>query len=76
MKITTKWISVKDRLPDYNKMVLLTIKRKGKQSIHVGKLEKDSWYIDSDSLSEYLITNDNITHWTNLPSTPSIVKEK
>lgn len=76
----SEWISVKDRLPDFEAEVLFFDNCK---SIHKGWLSRKSncWFIDTSELSvdgDACITDDSIeieyvTHWMPLPEPPKEV---
>lgn len=59
-----EWISVKDRLPEENKLVLTFIKRVDYPSYYKLNFRQEGmWREDLNFL-------DTITHWTPLPKAP------
>lgn len=72
----SNWISVKDKLPDPFKNVILLVN--GRESIVGFKTEYDSYYepvlidFDTERLELNPIGPGRVTHWMPLPSPPEI----
>lgn len=65
--VGNKWISVKERLPEYDRKVLVTDVRDG--YISTGELMRhveDYWYCED----EMRLPTSEITHWMYLPEPP------
>lgn len=63
-----KWISVKDRLPEIGKSVLIYYPYWGGDEIQVAKLEYDEMMFDV--CGEFDIRVEAVTHWIPLPEPP------
>lgn len=63
-----KWISVKDRLPEIGKSVLIYYPKWDGDEIQVAKLEGDGMMFDI--CGEFNIGTGVITHWMPLPEPP------
>lgn len=63
-----QWISVKDRLPEIGKSVLVYYPKWDGDEIQVAKLEDDG--IMFDICGEFNIGTGAITHWMSLPEPP------
>ena len=59
--VPTKWISVKDRLPDFGRRVLILGNRKDGQFIYIDQICADG---------DWLLVNWEVTHWMPLPEPP------
>lgn len=57
-----EWISVKDRLPKNNEIVIICT---DKNFIYAGELIGDTWFLDNDSWTA------TVTHWMPLPQPPT-----
>ena len=53
-----EWISVKDRLPEDDEVVIICT---DKNFVYAGELIGDTWFLDNDSWTE------TVTHWMPLP---------
>lgn len=56
-----EWISVKDRLPKNDEIVIICT---DKNFIYAGELIGDTWFLDNDSWTA------TVTHWMPLPQPP------
>ena len=56
-----EWISVKDRLPDDDEVVIICT---DKNFVYAGELIGDTWFLDNDSWTA------TVTHWMPLPKPP------
>ena len=56
-----RWISVKDRLPKNDEIVIICT---DKNFIYAGELIGDTWFLDNDSWTA------TVTHWMPLPQPP------
>ena len=56
-----KWISVDDRLPEKDEVVIIYTDR---DFIYAGELIGDTWFLDYDNWTE------TVTHWMPLPNPP------
>ena len=56
-----EWISVKDRLPDDDEVVIICT---DKNFVYAGELIGDTWFLDNDSWTA------TVTHWMPLPEPP------
>ena len=56
-----EWISVKDRLPDDDEIVIICT---DENFIYAGELIGDTWFLDNDSWTA------TVTHWMPLPQPP------
>ena len=56
-----EWISVKDRLPKEDEIVIICT---DKNFIYAGELIGDTWFLDNDSWTA------TVTHWIPLPQPP------
>ena len=56
-----EWISVKDRLPEYDEIVTICTE---KGFVYAGELIGDTWFLDNDSWTA------NVTHWMPMPQPP------
>ena len=56
-----EWISVKDRLPEKDEIVIICT---DKNFIYAGELIGDTWFLDNDSWTA------TVTHWMPLPQPP------
>ena len=56
-----EWISVDDRLPEKDEIVIICT---DKNFIYAGELIGDTWFLDNDSWTE------TVTHWMPLPQPP------
>lgn len=56
-----EWISVKDRLPKEDEIVIICT---DKNFIYAGELIGDTWFLDNDSWTA------TVTHWMPLPQPP------
>ena len=56
------WISVEERLPEENKKVLICTKA---NNIFIANLYNSEWC--GQSIRDYLLTKQDITHWTPIP---------
>ena len=56
-----EWISVKDRLPDDDEIVIICT---DENFIYAGELVGDTWFLDNDSWTA------TVTHWMPLPQPP------
>ena len=56
-----EWISVKDRLPKDDEIVIICT---DKNFIYAGELIGDTWFLDNDSWTA------TVTHWMPLPQPP------
>ena len=69
-----EWISVKDRLPETNRWVLVNWvcewHNKSYESLRIAKLEKNGEWLTDDSEYPYLMADEKITHWMPLPEEP------
>lgn len=63
-----RWISVKDRLPEIGKSVLIYYPKWDGDEIQVAKLEDDGMMFDI--CGEFNIGTGAITHWMPLPEPP------
>lgn len=59
--VMSEWVSVKDRLPDNNRMVLMT----DLTDMATGNLENNKWWVFSRDFPCM-----TITHWMELPNLP------
>ena len=59
--IVQEWISVKDRLPEKDEIVIICT---DKNFIYAGELIGDTWFLDNDSWTA------TVTHWMPLPQPP------
>lgn len=57
-----EWISVKDRLPNYDTPVIICTDEK---FVYAGTIIGGTWFLDNDSWTE------NVTHWMPLPEPPN-----
>ena len=57
----TKWISVDDRLPDDDEVVIICT---DKNFVYAGELIGDTWFLDNDSWTA------TVTHWMPTPQPP------
>lgn len=62
------WISVKEKLPETNVIVLIWNKRKGKGRVNIDKLANDGFWINSN--------RKDVTHWQLLPAPPSTIEQQ
>jgi hypothetical protein len=72
----SKWISVKDKLPDdYREVLYFAITEQGTKEIMTGHREKGCWTHCCLFYSTMRL-NDNvkITHWMDLPNYPQDIK--
>lgn len=60
-KTRQEWISVKDRLPKNDEIVIICT---DKNFIYAGELIGDTWFLDNDSWTA------TVTHWMPLPQPP------
>ena len=60
-----EWISVKDRLPDDDEVVIICT---DKNFVYAGELIGDTWFLDNDSWTA------TVTHWMPLPPAPEDMK--
>jgi len=72
------WISIKDKLPEIEKYVLVCYKNNVFQG-YLDEWEHDNcWYIFSGSFTldevDYNIKLDEVTHWMPLPEPPEELK--
>ena len=56
-----EWISVDDRLPDDDEVVIICT---DKNFVYAGELIGDTWFLDNDSWTA------TVTHWMPLPEPP------
>ena len=56
-----EWISVKDRLPEKDEIVIICT---DENFIYAGELVGDTWFLDNDSWTA------TVTHWMPLPQPP------
>ena len=56
-----EWISVKDRLPEKDEIVIICTDN---NFIYAGELIGDTWFLDNDSWTA------TVTHWMPLPQPP------
>ena len=56
-----EWISVKDRLPDDDEVVIICT---DKNFVYAGELIGDTWFLDNDSWTA------TVTHWMTMPEPP------
>ena len=56
-----EWISVKDRLPEDDEVVIICT---DKNFVYAGELIGDTWFLDNDSWTA------TVTHWMPLPEPP------
>ena len=59
--IVQEWISVKDRLPEKDEIVIICT---DENFIYAGELIGDTWFLDNDSWTA------TVTHWMPLPEPP------
>ena len=59
--IIQEWISVKDRLPEKDEIVIICT---DENFIYAGELIGDTWFLDNDSWTA------TVTHWMPLPRPP------
>ncbi len=70
--ITEGWISVKDRLPEYKKEVIIHTPTYSGKPVRIGSLDctdnnGHNWKSDG-----YLLSSNSVTHWQPLPKPPKV----
>lgn len=69
-----EWISVKDRLPEMNKTVLIV--RSGSVEIGFYNAKDKRFYVPNESAFDgWPIPVDGVTHWMPLPEPPKEVQQ-
>lgn len=65
-KRVPRWISVEERLPEQNRVVLVALRLGGKKTVRIGAMAQICGWWDECGL----VSNASVTHWMPLPEPP------